>query len=63
MEMAATAPNVGFDSPTINHVVPNTHVDNVGMPAESLGSVGATLEEKSHSDDEGKTTVCGETRK
>jgi hypothetical protein len=61
--MAATAPNVGVDSQTIHHIVPSTHADNVGMPAESLDSSVARMDEKFQSDDEGKTTLCGETRK
>ncbi len=61
--MAATAPNVGVDSQTINHIVPSTHADNVGMPAESLDSSLARMDEKFQSDDEGKMTLCGETRK
>jgi hypothetical protein len=61
--MAATHPIVDVDSQATNHVVPITHADNVGMPAESLGSAVASSEEKFQSDDEGKTTLCGETGK
>ena len=63
MEMAATAPNVGVDSPTINHIVPNTHTYNVGMPAEPLDSAVEREDEKCTPNDEGKTTLCCETSK
>ena len=60
MEMASTPPNDGVDSQTMNGIVGCTQVDNVGIPAESLESAVARLEEKFDSDDEGKTTLCGE---
>ena len=63
MEMASTPPNDGVDSQTMNDIVGCTQVDNVGIAAESLESAVARLEEKFHSDDEGKTTLCGESRK
>jgi hypothetical protein len=63
MEMVSTPPNDGVESQTINHVVPSTHADNVGIPAESLDSSVARMDEQFQSDDEGKMTLCGETRK
>jgi hypothetical protein len=56
-EMATTPPNDDVDNQRMNTIVVGTHDDSVGMPAESLESAVANLEQQFASDDGGKNNV------
>jgi hypothetical protein len=55
--MATTPPNDDVDNQRMNTIVVGTHDDSVGMPAESLESAVANLEQQFASDDGGKNNV------